>query len=93
MKHSLFSSTSGTTAHPTHEQIARRAEELWQNYGAPADRDEEIWLEAEHQLNRATASAAESTVAKNGKITGGAVKASTQRPTTAGRGRMTGKGK
>jgi hypothetical protein len=30
--------------------IARRAQELWEQYGRPQDRDLEIWLEAEKQL-------------------------------------------
>jgi hypothetical protein len=34
----------------THEQISRRAEELWRQYGSPAGRDDDIWLEAERQL-------------------------------------------
>lgn len=35
---------------PTHEQISRRAQQLWENGGRPSGRDEEIWLEAERQL-------------------------------------------
>lgn len=34
----------------TQEQISRRAEELWRQYGCPEGRDEAIWLEAEQQL-------------------------------------------
>lgn len=37
---------------PTHEQISRRAQQLWENGGRPSGRDEEIWLEAERQLTR-----------------------------------------
>ena len=33
-----------------HDEIARRAQELWEHYGRPQDRDLEIWLEAEKQL-------------------------------------------
>jgi hypothetical protein len=33
-----------------HEEIARRAEELWRQKGWPAGQDEAIWLEAESQL-------------------------------------------
>jgi hypothetical protein len=33
-----------------HDDIARRAQELWERYGRPHDRDLEIWLEAERQL-------------------------------------------
>lgn len=39
----------------SHQEISRRAEELWRQYGCPQGRDEEIWLEAEGQL-RGTAS-------------------------------------
>jgi hypothetical protein len=35
---------------PTHEDIARRAQELWSEYGQPQSQDEAIWLEAEGQL-------------------------------------------
>lgn len=35
---------------PLHDEISSRARELWEKYGRPADRDEEIWLEAERQL-------------------------------------------
>lgn len=34
----------------THEEIARRARGLWEQYGQPCGRDEQIWLEAERQL-------------------------------------------
>ena len=34
----------------SHETIARRAEQIWNSYGHPQGRDEEIWLEAESQL-------------------------------------------
>lgn len=34
----------------SHDEISRRAEELWRQYGSPQGRDEEIWLEAERQL-------------------------------------------
>jgi hypothetical protein len=40
-----------TTIHPTHEEIAQQAERLWQDRGCPQGQDEEIWLEAENQLN------------------------------------------
>jgi hypothetical protein len=33
-----------------HEQIARRATQLWQERGSPAGQDDAIWLEAESQL-------------------------------------------
>jgi hypothetical protein len=35
---------------PTHETIAQRAYEIWQDQGCPAGRDTEIWFEAERQL-------------------------------------------
>lgn len=36
---------------PTHQAIEHRARQIWQDYGCPAGRDEEIWLEAETQLS------------------------------------------
>jgi hypothetical protein len=39
-----------TTTNPTHEEIARQAQRLWQERGCPEDKNEEIWLEAEDQL-------------------------------------------
>ena len=35
---------------PTHDEISQRARELWESNGRPADRDQDIWLEAERQL-------------------------------------------
>jgi len=35
---------------PTHADISRRATALWENYGRPEGRDQEIWLEAERLL-------------------------------------------
>lgn len=35
-----------------HDDVARRARELWESYGKPAGRDEEIWLEAERETRR-----------------------------------------
>lgn len=40
---------------PTHEEIARCAEQIWQDRGHPAGCDTEIWLEAERQLTLQTA--------------------------------------
>ncbi len=37
----------------SHDEVSRRAEELWRQYGCPEARDEEIWLEAERQLRGA----------------------------------------
>ena len=34
---------------PTHQTIAHRAHQLWQDYGQPSGRDTAIWLEAEQQ--------------------------------------------
>ena len=41
------------------EEIARRAEELWQRNGCPEGRDDEFWFEAERQLSGTAVSAAE----------------------------------
>lgn len=38
------------TRQATHDEISQKARELWENYGRPAGRDEEIWLEAERAL-------------------------------------------
>ena len=43
---------------PTHEEVAQRAHQLWQDSGCPDGRDTEFWLDAERQL---TAGSAEST--------------------------------
>ena len=40
---------------PSHEEVTRRAEEIWREKGCPSDRDEEIWLEAERQLSARSA--------------------------------------
>ena len=37
---------------PTHDDVARRAKALWERYGKPVGRDEEIWLEAEREARR-----------------------------------------
>lgn len=39
---------------PLHDDIAQCARDLWVEYGRPADRDLEIWLEAEKRLFSAT---------------------------------------
>lgn len=41
---------SSTLTQPSHDDIAGKAKELWENYGRPAGRDEEIWFEAERLL-------------------------------------------
>jgi len=35
---------------PLHDEIAQQARTLWEHYGRPEGRDQEIWLEAERQL-------------------------------------------
>lgn len=35
---------------PTHDEIARQAQEFWQDRGCPTGCDTEIWLEAEQAL-------------------------------------------
>lgn len=35
---------------PTHDDIARKAHDLWKDRGCPSGIDNEIWLEAERQL-------------------------------------------
>jgi len=40
---------------PTHDEISQEAQQLWQDYGCPTDRDTEIWLKAERKLNQAPA--------------------------------------
>lgn len=42
---------------PTHEEISRRAYQLWHEYGSPAGRDDEIWSIAERQLTAKAAAA------------------------------------
>lgn len=42
---------------PTHDEISRRAYQLWHEYGSPTDRDLEIWLNAERQLTAKAAAA------------------------------------
>ena len=45
------STLSNSTTPPSHDQISQKAKELWQRYGEPSGRDEEIWLEAERLLS------------------------------------------
>lgn len=47
---SLSSLSPASPLAPTHEEIAGRAQELWEKYGRPSGRDQEIWLEAERSL-------------------------------------------
>lgn len=39
-----------TPFRPTHEAIARRAYELYEDSGRPQGKDVEFWLKAEHEL-------------------------------------------
>jgi Protein of unknown function (DUF2934) len=34
-----------------HDEIKRRAAELWQQHGSPSGYEEEFWLQAERELN------------------------------------------
>ena len=43
---------TGPTATLTHEQIAKRAQQIWEKKGRPVGQDERNWLEAEVQLKR-----------------------------------------
>ena len=36
----------------TQEEISRRAQEIWETLGRPSDRDMEIWLRAERELQQ-----------------------------------------
>jgi hypothetical protein len=45
-------STLTNLRQPSRDEISSKARELWENYGRPAGRDEEIWLEAERQLHQ-----------------------------------------
>jgi hypothetical protein len=48
-KRTRKSSTGGMRV-PTHDEIALRARELYEQSGCPSGRDEEFWLEAERQV-------------------------------------------
>lgn len=41
---------AATRARPLHDDIAKRAYELWDRSGRPEERDVEFWLAAERQL-------------------------------------------
>ncbi len=49
---SNISTARQTGRQPSHEEISRRAQEIWERYGRPAGRDEDIWLEAERDLQQ-----------------------------------------
>ena len=42
-------------AKPTEEQIRQRAQEIWEANHRPDGRDEEFWLQAEHELSQGAA--------------------------------------
>lgn len=72
---------------PTHEQIARRAYEIFVERGQPAGQDLAHWLEAERQLraagqqqSRPTAQAAQTAQAKSSANTGFQTTATASRP-------------
>lgn len=50
MNEAITPSTVGARQTVTHEEISRQAQELWEKYGRPTGRDEEIWLEAERAV-------------------------------------------
>lgn len=41
---------SGTSSDPTHEEVARRAHQLWLDSGCQPNCEQHHWLEAERQL-------------------------------------------
>jgi hypothetical protein len=45
---SSFQESSSSSS--SHEEISRRARELWESRGQPSGQDEAIWLEAEREL-------------------------------------------
>jgi hypothetical protein len=56
MLKALNSSSSMNPSSLSHDQITERARKIWEDYGRPGGRDEEIWLEAERQLSASGAS-------------------------------------
>lgn len=57
----------GERLQPAHDAVARRARALWQKYGKPVGRDEEIWLEAERALRGTPVSAPAKTDGEDSK--------------------------
>lgn len=49
-----------------HDTIAARAHQIWNSYGQPSGREDEIWLEAERQLHAETTEAARNSPHKGG---------------------------
>lgn len=43
-------SPTNTRAVPLHDEIARRAQQIWEEQGRPSGRDEEFWLKAELEV-------------------------------------------
>lgn len=41
-----------STSRISHDEISRRARELWESRGQPLGQDDEIWLQAERELTR-----------------------------------------
>jgi hypothetical protein len=53
MNDSLNSLTAESDQHViSQDEISRRAQQLWEEYGRPVGRDEEIWLQAERDLKK-----------------------------------------
>jgi hypothetical protein len=50
-----LSRTSTDVPGPSHEEIARRAYQLWEERGKPLGSDEENWHRAEHELHHQSA--------------------------------------
>jgi hypothetical protein len=51
-------SAKKSPARPSHEEISRRARQIWESRGQPAGQDDAIWLEAESQLSPPSMSSA-----------------------------------
>jgi len=49
-KNPAEASPVNTRTVPLHDEIARRAREIWQANGQPTGRDEEFWLKAELEV-------------------------------------------
>jgi len=49
-----FPPVSPERAGATHDEISARAQQLWEDFGRPVGRDEEIWLQAERALRDST---------------------------------------
>lgn len=49
-KEPVNASPKNTRAIPLHDEIARRAQQIWESEGQPSGRDEEFWLKAELEV-------------------------------------------